>query len=86
MSRNPLLRDARELGDVLLHHAVLGADIALKLVLLLKILIQAHGTDLDNLAIEFSADLPMFLRDRVHFQVYDDVFHEYSLLSKKSLP
>jgi len=79
-----LLRDARELGDVLFHHPVLGTDIALELVLLFKVLIQAHRTDLDDLSVELSSDLPVFFCDGVHLKVYDDVFHEQSLLSKKS--
>ena len=84
MSLDLLLCDARELGNMFLYHPVFGTDIALEFVFLLIILIQTHGADLNDLPVQLSSYLSVFLRDGVHLQIYDDVFHEQTLLSKKS--
>ena len=67
---------------MLLHYAVLGTDIALKFILLFKFLIETYRTDLYDLPIQLPSDFLVLLRNRVHLQVNNDVFHLQSLLSK----
>ena len=84
LPRDLLLCDARQLGDVLLYHPILRTDIALKFVLLHKIFIQTHRADLDDLSVQFPPNIPVFLPHRIHFQIYDDVFHDNPYFRKLS--